>query len=83
MAPAPEVTLYGREGCHLCDEAREGLRELQASGFEFEIVEVDIESDQDLFRRNLERIPVIEVQGREACELGFDRGAVTAMLASL
>lgn len=83
MASAPEVTLYGREGCHLCDEARKSLIELQASGFEFDLVEVDIETDLDLFRKNLERIPVIAVEGDEVCELGFDQGAVTARLASL
>ena len=83
MPDPQEVTLYGREGCHLCDEARESLMRLRDEGFEFELIEVDIESEQDLHRRYLERIPVIEIGGAEACELGFDQGAVTAMLASL
>ena len=83
MGGRREVTLYGREGCHLCDEARESIVELRADGFDFDLIEVDIESDRDLHLRYLERIPVIEVGDTEVCELGFDRGAVTAMLASL
>jgi glutathione S-transferase len=52
-------------------------------GIEFDLVEVDIESDPDLLRRNLERIPVIEIDGEEVCELGIDHSAVRARLASL
>lgn len=41
---------------------------------------VDIESDPELFRRNLERIPVVEVDGREVSELEFDEAAFIAAL---
>ena len=77
------VVLYGRDGCHLCEEAKDALLALRSEGVVFELLEVDIESDPDLLRRNLERIPVIEVDGAEVCELGFDEGAVRARLASL
>ncbi len=77
------VVLYGRDGCHLCEEAKDALLALRSEGVAFELLEVDIESDPDLLRRNLERIPVIEVGGDEVCELGFDEGAVRARLASL
>lgn len=83
MTDAPQVVLYGRDGCHLCDQARDALLALRADGHEFAMHEVDIESDPDLLRRNLERIPVIVIDGQEVCELGFDRGAVRARLASL
>jgi glutaredoxin len=74
------VTLYSRPDCHLCDEAREGLERLRASGLAFELRELDIDSDDALLRSYLERIPVIEVDGDEVCELGLDAGAVRARL---
>ena len=52
------VTLYGRPGCHLCDEAREALQRVRAR-IPFTLEEVDIETDDELHKRYLERIPVI------------------------
>ncbi len=54
------LVLYGRPGCHLCDEARVVLERI---GHPFE--EVDIESDDELLARYLERIPVIALDGAE------------------
>jgi glutaredoxin len=76
------LVLYGRPDCHLCDEARAGLEALRSDGLAFQLEEVDIESDDELLRRYLERIPVIEVDGRIVCELVLDRGAVAARLGS-
>ena len=77
----PQVTLYGRPGCHLCEDARGVLEELTRE-LDFELVELDIESDDDLLRGMLERIPVIAVDGRELCELLVDEPALRASLAS-
>ena len=72
------VTLYGRPGCHLCDEARVAITEI-ADG-RIELREVDIESDDRLLMTYLERIPVVEVEGRVVSELVFDRDAFTRAL---
>lgn len=56
---------------------------MRSEGVEFELRELDIESDDELFKRYLERIPVIEVEGAEVCELGFDGRAVRARLATV
>ncbi len=69
------ITLYGRPGCHLCDDARAVLEEV---GEPFD--EVDIESDDELFKRYLERIPVVTVDGAEAFELFVDREGLRARL---
>jgi hypothetical protein len=53
-----------------------------AGELDFELLELDIESDDDLLRRLLERIPVIAVDGRELCELRVDEPALRASLAS-
>lgn len=79
----PQVLLYSRPGCHLCDEARDELLELLRAGRVFELHEVDIESDEGLHRRLLERIPVVEVEGEPACELFLDRDAFEARLATV
>jgi hypothetical protein len=57
---APHVTLYTREGCHLCEVADHQLRALQMS-VPFHLHQVDITSDPDLERRFLIEIPVVAV----------------------
>lgn len=63
------ITIFGRPGCHLCDEAWERVSELTA-GSGVEIEKVDIEGDDELHRRFFEKIPVVEVDGRQVAELG-------------
>jgi hypothetical protein len=75
------VTLYGRDGCHLCDEARRSILALAAELGGIELAEVDIESDDRLFAAYLERIPVIELDGREISELEADPDALRSALA--
>ena len=67
----PTVTLYGRTGCHLCDEARESLQRVQTRA-PFTLVEVDITTDDDLHRRYLERIPVIALDGEDLFDYEVD-----------
>jgi hypothetical protein len=77
---AAVVTLYGRPGCHLCDEARTGLEQLRRAGVGFTLREVDIEADPELHRRLLELIPVVEVDGERVSELCFDGDRVRSRL---
>ncbi len=55
--------LYGRPKCHLCDEARRIVSELVAEAPDIELRERNIEDDDALHERFLERIPVIELDG--------------------
>lgn len=73
------VTLYGRPGCHLCDDARAGLERLGAR-VAFRLVEVDIEADERLHRRYLERIPVIALDGEELYDFFLDAADLEARL---
>lgn len=77
----PAVTMLVRTGCHLCDEAERDLRKLLADfpGTTLELV--DIESDQQLHLRHMERIPVVEIEGREVCVTFFEPDAVREVLA--
>ncbi len=65
------VTLYGKPGCCLCDEAREAIRSVRLDR-DFELREVDVSLDPELHRRYGERIPVVEIDGEEAFELFVD-----------
>jgi glutaredoxin len=65
------VVLYGREGCCLCDDAREILERVRVR-HPFELAERDIDADEILLRRYLERIPVITIDGEEVFDLFVD-----------
>jgi glutaredoxin len=82
MPLRPSVVLYGRPDCHLCDEARAGLERLRADGLDFELDEVNIESDPQLHHRFLERIPVVELDGEIVSELFLDPDQLTVRLRS-
>lgn len=58
------VTLYGRPGCHLCDDARVVIAAVCAELGE-EWVEVSIDDDPELQQRFANEIPVTFVDGRQ------------------
>lgn len=59
-----QITIYQRDGCHLCEIASAQLEQLQ-SDYQFELEQIDIESNDHLHRLYLERIPVIALDGEE------------------
>ena len=69
------VTLYGRPGCHLCDDARAVLDRV---GEPYDVV--DIESDETLLSRFLERIPVVTVDGEERFDFFVDEDSLRRLL---
>jgi glutaredoxin len=74
-----KIVLYGRDGCCLCEDAREilaGARERH----DFELEERDIEADEELLRSYLERIPVVTIDGAEAFELVIDAAELDRLL---
>ncbi len=72
---APRLVLYGRPGCHLCDDARAVLDRI---GEPYD--EVNIEDDDELHRRYLERIPVVTLDGDELFDFFVDEAALRARL---
>lgn len=75
-----QLILYSRPDCHLCERALEDLVALHGEGYRFELHEVDIESDEELLRGMLERIPVLELNGEIVAELVVDQTSVRARL---
>jgi len=73
------VVLYGKPGCHLCDDARDVVaRVCAALGERF--TEVDITTDAELARRFAEEIPVTYVDGRQHDFWRVDEGRLTRAL---
>ena len=63
------VRLYGRPGCCLCEDAMTMLTGLQEELGGFRLEEIDIEADDELFKRYLERIPVVMIDDQVLSEL--------------
>lgn len=59
------ITLIGKPGCHLCDDARQVIEdvraELSADAVETELVELSILDDEALARLHSEDIPVVRI----------------------
>ena len=86
-APLPDLILYSRAGCHLCDEARELLRALlderaRQGRSTPTLTEVDIESDPELERRFFTTIPVVELGDRRV-ELATSAAKLQRLLADV
>lgn len=75
-----EIVLYGRAGCHLCDDARVVLERVR-SEVPFALVERDIERDDALLKAYLERIPVIALDGEELFDFFVDEAELRRRLA--
>ena len=57
------VTLIGKPGCHLCDDARAVIARVAGElGVGWE--ELDITQDEELYRKYWEQIPVTLVDGK-------------------
>jgi glutaredoxin len=66
-----QIKLYGKPGCHLCEDARRLLKDLEGR-YHLAIEEVDISQDPALFRLYDIRIPVIVIDGRRELEAPID-----------
>ena len=54
-----KVTLIGRDGCHLCDDARAIVLDVISRHDGVAFSEVSIDDDEDLANRYREEIPVV------------------------
>ena len=73
------VTLYGKPGCHLCDDAREVVERVRAE-HPFELREVDVSLDPELHREYGERIPVLALDGEELFDFFVEEAALVERL---
>jgi hypothetical protein len=73
------VTLYGKPGCHLCDDARAVVERVRAQR-PFELREVDVSLDPVLYREYGERIPVLALDGQELFEFHVEEAVLLERL---
>ena len=81
MAEAPDVVVYSRKGCHLCEVVKESLAKLSRRGG-FSWREVDVDSDTELRRRFNDEVPVVFIDGRKAFKYRMDEQEFLRKLAS-
>jgi len=75
----PRLTLYGKPGCHLCEDARAAVLSLREE-LDFELEEVDVSLDARLHRVYGERIPVLAIDGEDVLELGVEATQLRRLL---
>jgi glutaredoxin len=76
-----KVTLYTKDDCGLCEKAEDALWRLHEEyDFEFEIV--DIERDEDTFKRYWDRVPVVAVDEEEVAAGPVDEQRLRALIGS-
>jgi len=79
MSGKPTLTLYYREGCHLCETMLQALRGLH-SRLDFDISLIDIDRDSVLRQRYDEWVPVLCLGEEEICHYQLDVAALSAVL---
>jgi Glutaredoxin-like domain (DUF836) len=86
-APLPDLILFGRPDCALCDEARDLIHALleersRAGRSTPRLREVDIETDPALERALFATIPVVELSDRRL-ELATSAAKLRRLLANV
>ncbi len=77
----PEVIVYSRKGCHLCEVVKESLEKLSRRGT-FTWREIDVDSDNELRREFNDQVPVVFINGRKAFKYRMDEQEFLRKLAS-
>ncbi|MBF8289866.1 MAG: Glutaredoxin family protein [Chloroflexi bacterium] len=85
--PLPDLVLYARPGCELCDETRAAIELLlgdrRARGLPLPtFIERDIDADPELHSRLFDRIPVVEL-GVGRLELATSVARLRRLLADI
>jgi hypothetical protein len=79
VTAVPEVVLYSRKSCHLCDEARSVIVAEQARGA-FPFREVFVDGDEELEREYGLRVPVVTVGRDEEFEFVVDPARLRSLV---
>lgn len=74
------VTLYTKDGCHLCEEARTLLDRVRKD-MPFALEEVFLRDDDERFAEYRDSIPVVAVNGSTVFKYRVDERKLRALLA--
>ena len=56
------ITIYSRQGCHLCNDAQKTLESMREE-LKFEIEVIEIDEDAELIKLYSDQVPVIHIDG--------------------
>ena len=76
----PTLTLYGKPGCHLCDDARAAVERVTAASRAWRSSRSTSRSTRSCTARYGERIPVLELDGETLFEFFVDAGVLERRL---
>ena len=75
----PQIRVYSRPGCHICEELVEALLPRVRRRAEVEVVDIDTRDD---WRKAYDiRVPVVELNGQFVCQYTLDTDALENALA--
>lgn len=74
----PDIQIYSRPGCHLCEQLIEEIMPLVRGRAELEVLNID--TRQDWQEEYGTRVPVVEFDGRFICQHELDRNALARVL---
>ncbi len=80
MEAVTRITLLGKPGCHLCDDARAAVERVIEGRPGVELVERSVLDDPVLFDRYAEEIPVVFIDDRVHTIWRVDEGRLGAAL---
>lgn len=77
-----DIVLYSREGCHLCEHARDVIVSLQKE-FPLSLTEIDIDETRSLKKKYGLKIPVVAINGRVVFESKIDTDQLKSYLQTM
>lgn len=75
----PDLFVYSREHCHLCERMIQGLAEWHKK-YSFRLTIIDIDQDPALQKKYAARVPLLATADAEICEYFLDEQALSRLL---
>ena len=82
----PQLTVYTRHGCHLCEDLLQQMQTLQlvgGLGHIFEYFTVDVDADPRIRQQYAALVPVVVLGDRQICHYFLDQAALLQALADI
>lgn len=77
---SPQLTVYIRHGCHLCEDLLHQLQALQV-GHDFDFFTVDVDADPVITQQYAALVPVVVLGEQPICHYFLDQAALLQALA--
>jgi hypothetical protein len=74
----PQLEVYSRPGCHLCEILLEELMPIIRGRLDIEVFDVDTNTDWESSYG--ERVPVVVFEGHEICHYRLDKDAIARIV---